>query len=111
GFGCEARRPAFAFAAGELPAHGAVLQRDDAVRDAGIAQRLAADDAARAAGAVDHDERFRIGRDVMHTVRELGAGRIDAAGDAHALVFLEGPRVEDDELLPARAQVLQFLGR
>src|SRR4249920_2543955 len=37
---------------GEVPAHGAVAQRDDLIRYTGINQRLGADDAAGTSGAV-----------------------------------------------------------
>jgi hypothetical protein len=44
----------------------------------------------------------------MHTIGKLGARRIDAAGDAHALVFLERPRVEHDQLGAFRLQLAQL---
>src|SRR6185295_12145073 len=96
--------------AGEAPAHRAVLQRDDAIGYAGIAQRLAADDAARAAGAVHHHQRVGVGRRVVHAVGELGARHVDAARDAHAPVFLEGPRVEHHDLLAAGADLVELFG-
>ena len=46
----------------------------------------------------------------MHPVRELGAGRIDAARNAHALVFLEWTRIQHHDFPAARAQVLELLG-
>ena len=42
---------------GEVPRHRAVLQRDDAVRHAGVDQGLRADDAARPPAAIDDDKR------------------------------------------------------
>ena len=47
----------------------------------------------------------------MNTVSELGARCVDAAGNAHALVLLERPRVEHHHLLAARTQLVQIVSR
>ena len=47
---------------------------------AGIDQRLRADDAARAAGAIDHDQRVGRRRDVVDAQHQFGARHIDAVG-------------------------------
>ena len=90
--GRRARRPARARALplsqakpGERPAHGAVAQRHHLVRHAGVDQRLRADDAARAAGAIDHDQRVGRGRDVVDAQHQLGARHVDGGRDRDAL--------------------------
>src|SRR4029077_12915525 len=71
--GSDPSRATLALESGEVPPHRAVLQRDDAVRNAGVAQRLAAYDAARAAGAVHHHQRLRVGGEVVNPPGELGS--------------------------------------
>ena len=68
---------ALAAQAGEFPAHGAVAQRHDLVGDAGAAQALGAQDAAGAAGAVDHHQGLRVGRDIADAVGQFAAGHAD----------------------------------
>ncbi len=57
----------------QVPADGAVAERGDPVRDAGVHERLRADDAPRPAGAVDDDQRRRVRRQLADAVHELGA--------------------------------------
>ena len=90
----------------ELPSHGSVLQRHHGVRDAGVAQRLTADDAARAPGAVHNDQRVWARWQIVDAPDQLRARHVDAAGNIHAVVFLERTRVHDDDFL----QLLQALG-
>jgi hypothetical protein len=94
---------------GEVPAHGAVLERDDPVGNAGVDERLRADDRARAAGAVDHDQRVGRGHHVVDPVDELRAGAVGGAGDAHPAVLGERAAVEDDDFLARRDATLHFL--
>ena len=94
----------------QRPAYGAVAQRRHPVRHARIAQRLRADDAARATGAIDDDGGGRIWRDGACAQRQLGAGHADAAGDAHGLVFVVAARIEDDDVGLRIDQRLHFLG-
>ena len=87
--------------AGEVPAHRAVLERHDFMRNAGVDQRLRADDAARAAGAVHDDQGVRRADQIVRAIREFGAGAVDAAGDADLFVFRQGPAVENHDFLAA----------
>src|SRR5438445_319252 len=61
-------------------------------------------------GAIHHHQGAWVWREVVHAVGELGAWRVDAAGNAHALVFLERPRIEDDEVGARRLQLDQLRG-
>ncbi len=94
-----------------MPAHGAVTQRDDAIRYPGIDQRLGTDDTARAAGAVHDDERIRGWGQVVYAVDQLTAWYTDAAGDIHVLVFLHRPAVQYHQFLARIELGLQLLGR
>lgn len=58
----------------------------------------------------DHHQRVGIRREVVHAPGELRAGRVDAPGNAHALVFLQGTRVEDDQLRFPLEQLLELIG-
>ena len=96
--------------AGEVPAHGAVLQCDHAVGNAGVDQRLRADDAARAPGAIDHHEGVGRRDHVVRAEGEFGAGAIDAAGDADFPVFVQRAAVEDHDFFAALDFGLDFGG-
>ena len=85
----------------QFPAHRAVAQRDDLVGDAGAAQALGTQDAAGAAGAVDHHQSLRVGHDVADTVDQFTAGHADPGGDRHAGELLEGAAVQHHHV-PAR---------
>ncbi len=87
--------------AGQRPADSAIAQGMDRVWHAGVDQRLGADDAAGASGAVDDNRRLRGGRQALYPQGQLAAGHADAAGDAHGLVLIEAPGVDDHHLLPA----------
>ena len=95
----------------ERPSDRAVAQRDDGIGHAGVDQRLRADQAARAAGAVDDDEGRRVRREVTGAAHQFAAGHADRAGQAHAAVFVEAPGIEQDELVAAREATLEFVGR
>ena len=77
-----------------MPAHGAVAQRHYSVRHAGIDQRLRADDAAGAAGAVDDNEGIGRGRDVVYAQDQFRARHVDAGRDRDARIFVVGAAVE-----------------
>ncbi|SSL80526.1 Uncharacterised protein [Klebsiella pneumoniae] len=96
--------------AGQRPADSAIAQGMDRVWHAGVDQRLGADDAAGASGAVDDNRRLRGGRQALHPQGQLAAGHADAAGDAHGLVLIEAPGVDDHHLLPAVDERLNLLG-
>ena len=66
--------------------------------------------AAGASGAVDDDRRLRGGRQALHPQDQLAAGHADAAGDAHGLVLIEAPGVDDHHLLPVVDERLNLLG-
>ncbi|MEZ5261771.1 MAG: hypothetical protein R2755_08340 [Acidimicrobiales bacterium] len=85
---------------GQLPAHRAVLQRQDRVGDAGVAQRLGADDRAGAAGAVHHHGGVGIGGDVVVPVHQLGTRAVNTAGYGHAAELPHRAGVQDDQPLP-----------
>ena len=100
--------PVLELEAGEMPTHGAVPERHHLVRHLGVDQRLGADDAARAPGAVDDDEGIGRRRQVMGPVDELRARAIDGAGDVHPPELGQGPGVEDDEVGPGLEHVLEL---
>ena len=84
--------------AGQGPADGSVSQRIDRIGQAGIAQRLGADQAAGATGAIDDDRGVGIGGQGGGAQDQLGAGHADPARNAHGAVFLEPPGVEHHQI-------------
>ncbi len=96
---------------GQGPADGAVAQGRHRVGDAGIDQRLGADDAAGTPGAVDDDMRGRVRRQFTGAQHQFGAGHADAGGDAHGLVFVETARVEHHHIGLAVEQGLHLFSR
>ncbi len=97
--------------AGEAPAHGAVAQRHHLVRHAGIDQRLRADDAAGAAGAIDHHHSIRRRRDIAHAQHQLRAGYVGGGWDRYARIFVERATVEHDEIGFFAQQAFELLRR
>ena len=94
---------------GQQPADGAIAQRRHRVGNAGIHERLRADDAARAPGTVDDDLRGRVRRqftDAQHKLRPRHAGR---SGDAHGLEFVIAARIDDHHVALGIEQRLDFL--
>ncbi len=113
GWSGRGRHPGFAVGqlkARQLPAHGAVLECIDRVAQPGVDQGLRADDAARAAGAIDDDDRVLVGHLVMHAIDEFGARTVDTARYAHAPEFIERSGVEDDQLVATRLHRLDLGG-
>ena len=94
----------------EMPAHGAVAQRHHLVGHAGIDQRLRADDAAGAAGAIDHDQRVGRGRDVVHAQHQFGARHVDAGRDRDARIFVVRPAVEHHHVGAGAHQRVELVG-
>jgi hypothetical protein len=72
---------------------------------------LRADDAAGAAGAVDHHQRIRRRHLVGHPVDQLRAGAIEGAGDAHVAEFADRTAIDDHDVLAGIEPPLQFAGR
>ena len=93
----------------QIPALRAVLQRIDGVGHAQVDERLRADDAARAAGTIDHDGGVRVARQRVGAQGQLAVGAADAAGNAHLLVLAVGPAVQHDQVV-ATALALGQLG-
>ena len=93
-----------------MPGHRAVLQRHDLVAHAGIDQRLRADDAARAAAAIDDDRRVGRRHQIGEAIDQLRAGHADRGRDAVVVVLLVGAAVEDRDIGLAIDQRLQVLG-
>ena len=98
------------FQAGKMPAHRAVLQRHDLVRQARVDQRLRTDDRARAAGAVHDDQSLGTRREVLHAIDQLGAGAVDAARDRHVVELRHRPRIQDHHVGLGVDQLLQVGG-
>ena len=89
---------------GPAPGGGAVAQRVDLVRDPGVDQRLGADDAPGATGAVDHDPGPGPGHRLQAAVGELGpAPGVEAARDVVVQVLPVRAAVQDHHLLAGRA--------
>ena len=95
---------------GQGPADGAIAQGRHGVGYAGIDQRLGADNAAGASGAVDDDAGGRVRRQLTGAQHQLGAGHADAGGDAHGLVFVEAAGVEHHHIGLAVEQGLHLFG-
>ncbi|AJY40699.1 rhodanese-like domain protein [Burkholderia humptydooensis] len=93
----------------ERPADRAVAQRGDRIRQPRVDERLRADDAARAPRAVHDHARRRIGRELAHPQHEFRARHARRARDAHRLVFVEAPRIDDHDVGPRIDQLLHFL--
>jgi hypothetical protein len=94
----------------ERPADRAVAQRGHRVRQAGVDQRLRADDAARAPRAVHHDLRRRVRRERAHAQHELRARHTGRGRDVHRLVFVVAARIDDHDVGLRVDQRLHFLG-
>ncbi len=93
-----------------MPAHGAVLQRNDGVRQPGVDQRLRADDRARASSAVHHHQRLRALHDLVDTIDEFRARAVERTGDVHHPVLAHRSRIEHHDVLACIEACLQFGG-
>src|SRR6478736_2138551 len=91
-----------------MPGHGAVLQRYDLVGNAGIDQRLGADDAPRAAAAVDDYHRARRRYEILEAVDQLGARDAYGGRNGVAVVLGERATVEDRDILAGIDQRLEL---
>ncbi len=94
----------------ESPADGAVAQRHHLVGDAGIDQRLGADDRPGAAGAIDDDGGLGIRRGPPGAKHQFRAGHADRAGDVHGCIFVEPPHIQDGDVGFAGDQRGDFVG-
>ena len=83
-------------AARQDPAHHAVLKSDD-IGMAEFLQRACADDAARAACAVDNDRRM-AGREILRVQRDVKARHPERARDAALVVLLRSPDIADNNV-------------
>src|SRR5262249_20228812 len=95
----DARGAALQREAGQLPAHGAVLEGDDRIGQTHPTQRLRADVRACPASAVNDDRGLWALHELADAQHELAARHADRAGNAAALVFLERPRVDDHHVV------------
>ena len=91
-----------------MPAHGAVFQRHDPIRQTGIDQRLRADDRARAPGAVHHDQRIRVCCECGYPVDQLGSRTIECTGNVHHRVFAHRPGIDHQDVLTGIQLCLQI---
>ena len=97
-------------AAGEQPVHGAVAQRGHAVGNAGVDQRLRADDAARAPGAVHHHKSLGVGSDLAYAIHQLGARQAQRERQAERRELLGRAAVDDNDVVAALHALLQLVG-
>ena len=81
------------------------------VGDAGIDQRLGADDRPGAAGAIDDDGGLGIRRDAACAQHQFRAGHADRARDVHGGVFVEPADIENRDIGLARDQRGDFFRR
>ena len=85
--------------AGEVPTHGAVTQRDHRVFDAGIYQRLGADNAPGAPGAIDDHQSIGGRRDIVNAIRKLRSWHANTGGNITRVVLDHRTTVENDHVL------------
>jgi hypothetical protein len=97
--------------ASELPADGAIAQRRYRIRDASVDERLRADNAARATGAVDDHSRLWIGRYFTDSQHEFRSRYADGGWNAHGLELIEATRIDHDDISTGIEQPLHFLRR
>ena len=97
--------------AGQQPANRAIAQRGDAVGQAGVDQRLRANQAARAPGAVDHDMRIRIRRQRLGAQHQFSPWHADAAGNTHGLILIPAPGIQHHHIGAGIEQGFDFFGR
>ena len=94
---------------GQQPADGAIAQCRHRVGDAGIHERLRADDAARASRAIDDDLRGRVRCQLADAQHQLGTRHARRRGDAHGLKLFIAARIDDHHVAPGIKQRLDFL--
>jgi hypothetical protein len=94
----------------QVPTLRAVLQRIDGVRQPEVDERLRADDASRAARAVDDDGCGRVGHELPHAVGQFAVGAAGGAGDVHLVELADGAAVEHHDLVLAREHLGQLVG-
>src|SRR6218665_3639854 len=97
-------------AAAQVPSGGAVLDDDDGVGNAGVDQRLCADDSTGASGTVDDDRRLIVVDQTEHAMNQLGARAGDAARQAVAVELFIRTAVEQQHVL-ARSHPIAQRGR
>ncbi|MNG97801.1 hypothetical protein D3C79_569240 [compost metagenome] len=102
--------PVFQRQVDQVPALGAVFQRVHRVFDTQVDQRLRADDAAGAPGAVDHYRRVRVADQVFQAVAEFTVGAAGGAGDVHLGELLQRSAVEQHQRLALALPLGQCLG-
>src|SRR5262249_32703325 len=95
----------------EMPGHGAVLQRHDLVGNAGIDQRLGADDAARTATAVDDHHRARRRHQVLEAVDQLRTRDADGSRNGLGVILDKQAAIEDRDFVVTVDQCLELVGR
>ena len=103
-------RVALQFKPGEPPTLGPALQRDDLVRHTGVDQRLRADDAARAPGAGDDDQRVPVRHEIGEAIDQLRARAGLRARHVKAVEFLDRAAVEHDMLGAVAAHPVELGG-
>ncbi|KAG1083418.1 hypothetical protein G6F40_014774 [Rhizopus arrhizus] len=97
------------FPARQQPFHRAVAQGGDTVRNAGVDQRLRADDAAGAAGAVDHHKGLGIRRQLADAVDQFRPRQAVRERQREVVEFLRREAVDHDDIVAARHALVQFL--
>ena len=85
---------------GKMPPHGTVFKRRYGVGNAGIDQRLSADDAPCPARTVDHNLCVRIRYQIKKSVDQFRTGNIYGTRYVHPEKLLPGSGIENDELFP-----------
>jgi len=94
----------------QSPADRSVPQRQHLVGDAGIDQRLGADDRPGAAGAIHDDRRLRIRRNAARAQHQFRAGHADGAGYVHGRIFVEPPDIQNRDIGLSRNQRGDLVG-
>ena len=94
---------------GQVPAHCAILERQYAVGNSRVDDRLRTKNTSGAPGAVHDNRRLRPGCEVTDPVGQLATRHTDPAGDIHVAVFGKGPGIQNHQIVATILHVLERL--
>ncbi len=94
----------------QSPTNGAVAQGSHGIGQARVDQGLRADNAPRAASAVDDHACRRIGRQFAHTQDQFGSRHGSRRRNAHGVKLVEAPHVKNHNVGFGIDQALHLMG-